>query len=411
MFIQFSGHNSRRLYFLITNGSFSISQLNCQNIKIGRIDIQFIRPNKTNDTDVDEFLEKSLQVSKDAIPQRDENDNIQTLAIGKRENAYYIRIYKIYKMDFALKFELEIKKRPAQHFGLLLLNSSYQEFEHYLSKTFVKHFWKSIFLETCFTDWLNYFLRAHYNKPQKHLVTSYLQDYFLSQAISEKLQFYRLLQFISFVRTYSGKKEIVNGQNYITVQFRLLDFMKTVNCQPNSYQRQQLLQFFNQLQSLPPFREKFTDRKFRQLLFFPVVNAIQETKRGPWIIQISVAEHLMKDAYPFHLPPSFFTYSNKMNLDVKLSIIQALAQEYSIQKIYYVQSFLNQFAKRCHSIQAKIKRDIIHEFQNLIKFKIIESRFLFQPKDNIQIIEKDFIQIEDLISSKYIIFYEVIPPI
>ena len=408
MFIQFSGANSRRLYFLITNGSFSISQLNCQNIKIGRIDIQFIRPNKTNDIDVNEFLEKSLQVSKDAIPQRDENDNIQTLAIGKRENAYYKRIYK---MDSALKFELEIKKRPAQYFGLLLLNGSYQEFEDYLSKSFFKQFWKSIFLETCFTDWLNYFLRAHFNKPKKHLVTSYLQEYFLSQATFENLQFYRLLQFISFVRTYSGKKEIVNGQIYITVQFRLLDFMKTINCQANTYQRQQFLQFFNQLQGLPPFREKFADRKFRQLLFFPVVNAIQETKRGPWIIQISVAEHLMTNAYPFHLPPSFFTYSNTMNLDVKLSIIQALAQEYSIQKIYYVQSFLNQFVKRRHSIQANIKRDVIHEFQNLIKFKIIESRFLFKGKDNQPIIEKDLIEIEDLISSKYIIFYEIITPI
>ena len=184
----------------------------------------------------------------------------------------------------------------------MLLNGSYQEFEDYISKSFLKHFWKSIFLETCFTDWLNSFLRAHSNKPKKHLVTSYLQKYFLSQATSENLQFYRLLQ------------------------------------------------FFNQLQSLPPFREKFADRKFRQLLFFPVVNAIQETKRGSWIIQISVAEHLMKDAYPFHLPPSFFTYSNTMNLYVKLSIIQALAQEYSIQKIYDVQSFLNKFAKRRHSI-------------------------------------------------------------
>ena len=187
--------------------------------------------------------------------------------------------------------------------------------------------------------------------------------------------------------------------------------MKTLNCQANSYQRQQFLQFFNQLQSLPPFRENFADRKFRQLLFFPFVNAIQETKRGPWIIQISVAEHLMRDRYPFHLPPSFFIYSNKMNLDVKLSIIQALAQEYSIQKIYYVQSFLNQFVKRRHSIQANIKRDIIHEFQNLIKFKIIESRFLFQGKDNQPIIQKDLIEIEDLISSKYIIFYEIITPI
>lgn len=126
-----------------------------------------------------------------------------------------------------------------------------------------------------------------------------------------------------------------------TVQFRLLDFMITVNSQANTYQRQQFLQFFNQLQSLPPFREEFADRNFRQLLFFPVVNAIQETKRGPWIIQIAVAEPLMKDSYTFHLPLSFFTYSNTINLDVKLSIIQALAQEYSIQKTYYVQSFLN----------------------------------------------------------------------
>lgn len=408
VFIQFSGHNSRRLYFLITNGYFSTSLLNCQNIKIGRIDIQFIRPNKTNDTDVNQFLEKSLQVCKDAIPQRDKNGNIQTLAISKREYAYYRRIYK---MDSALKFELEIKKRPAQYFGLLLLNASYQEFEDYLSKSFFKHFWKSIFLETCFTDWLNYFLRAHSNKSQKHFVTSYLQKYFLSQATSEKIQFYRLLQFISFVRTYSGKKEIVNGQIYITVQFRLLDFMKTVNCQANTYQRQQFLQFFNQLQGLPPFKEKFTERNFRQLLFFPVVNTIQETKRGPWIIQIAVAEHLMKDTYPFHLPSSFFTYSNVISLDVKLSIIQTLAQDYSIQKTYYVQSFLNQFAKRRHSIQAKIKRQIIHEFHNLLKYKIIQSRFLFQAKDNQQIIQKDFIEIQDIKSSKFIIFYEVITPI
>lgn len=60
--------------------------------------------------------------------------------------------------------------------------------------------------------------------------------------------------------------------------------MKTVNSQPNTYQRQQFLQFFNQLQSLPPFREKFTDRNFRQLLFFPIINAIQEIKHEPWII-------------------------------------------------------------------------------------------------------------------------------
>lgn len=90
-------------------------------------------------------------------------------------------------MDSGLKFELKVKKRPAQHLGLLLLNGLYQEFEDYISKSFFKRFWKSIFLETYFTDWLNYFLRAHSNKPKRHLVISYLQKYFLSQATSEKL--------------------------------------------------------------------------------------------------------------------------------------------------------------------------------------------------------------------------------
>lgn len=121
--------------------------------------------------------------------------------------------------------------------------------------------------------------------------------------------------------------------------------MKTVNCQANTYQEQQFLQFFNQLQNLSPFIEKFTDRKFWQLLFFTVINAIQETKCEPWINQIAVAEPLMKGDYLFHLHPSFFTYSKTMKLDVKLSIIQVLAQDYSIQKTYYVRSFLNQFTK------------------------------------------------------------------
>ena len=113
---------------------------------------------------MDKFLEKSLQVLKDWILQRDENDNIQTLAIGKCENAFYKRIYKI---NSALKFELEIKKRPSQHLGLVLLNGSYQEFEDYISKSFVKHFWKSIFLETCFTDLVEFFFTSSFSISHK----------------------------------------------------------------------------------------------------------------------------------------------------------------------------------------------------------------------------------------------------
>ena len=73
----------------------------------------------------------------------------------------------------------------------------------------------------------------------------------------------------------------MNDQLYITVQFQLVDFMKSVKNNLNSYQRKQFLQFFDDLMGLPPYSQQFSDKKFRKLLFFPVVNAIQETKNGP----------------------------------------------------------------------------------------------------------------------------------
>ena len=51
---------------------------------------------------------------------------------------------------------------------------------------------------------------------------------------------------------------------------------------------------------LPPYQEQFSDKEFRKLLLFPVVNVIQRTERGPWIIQVAVAKPLMQDFYPFH---------------------------------------------------------------------------------------------------------------
>ena len=92
---------------------------------------------------------------------------------------------------------------------------------------------------------------------------------------------------------------------------------------------------------LPPYSQQFSDQKFRKLLFFPVVNAIQETKNGPWYIQIAVAEPLMKNYYPFHFPQSFFVYTSTINLQVELLIIRSFGQESSSKKTYLIQSFLN----------------------------------------------------------------------
>jgi hypothetical protein len=186
--------------------------------------------------------------------------------------------------------------------------------------------------------------------------------------------------------------------------------MKTLQVNLNSYQRKQFLQFFDDLMGLPPYSVQFSDRKFRKLLFFPVVNAIQQTKNGPWHIKIAVAEPLMKDDYPFHFPPSFFFYTSTINLQVKLSIIPSFTEEPSSQKTYLIRSFLNQYKNRSHYIQAQVKKQILEQFNHLLKAKIIQTRFQVSVNEN-NFITKDNIQLQDIQAAKVIYFYEIIYPI
>jgi len=189
--------------------------------------------------------------------------------------------------------------------------------------------------------------------------------------------------------------------------------MKTLQININSYQRKQFLQFFDDLIGLPPYSQKFSDKKFRKLLFFPVVNAIQETKNGPWYIKIAVAEPLMKNYYPFHFPPSFFVYTSTINFQVKLSIIRSFCQESSSKKTYLIQSFLNQSKKRSNSIQAQVKQDILEQFNDLLKYKIIQPKFKFSmnSNDNNSFVTKEDIQLKDIQTANLIYFYEIIYPI
>jgi hypothetical protein len=414
LFIHFQACNSRRIYFLIKRGIFSISQLNCSSFSVNRIDIQYIRPNENPDTNLMDFFKESKQTFQTNFNGQpafiDKLD--KSIILGNRESSYFGRIYSI-ESNFALKLELEIKKRAAKKLGLFLQRSLFTEFESMVSKKYFNRLKKSLCLQTYFTHWLLDSLQLKVTKPKTHLVNSFeLKNNFLTQTNSEELQFYRLLQFISFVRSCPelGKKEILNDQPYITVQFQLVDFIKTLQVNLNNYQRKQFLQFFDDLMGLPPYSLQFSDQKFRKLLFFPVVNAIQQTKNGPWHIKIAVAEPLMKDDYPFHFLTSFFFYTSTINLQVKLSIIRSFTEEPSSQKTYLIRSLLNQYKNRSHSIQAQVKKQILEQFNHLLKAKIIQTRFQVLVNEN-NFITKDNIQLQDIQAAKIIYFYEIIYPI
>ena len=62
--IHFKAINSRRIYFFIKEGIFSISQLNYPSLSINRIDIQYIRPNENPDTNLMDFLKNLSKLFK-----------------------------------------------------------------------------------------------------------------------------------------------------------------------------------------------------------------------------------------------------------------------------------------------------------------------------------------------------------
>jgi hypothetical protein len=62
LFIHFQAGNSRRIYFFIKRGIFSIYQLNCPSLSVNRIDIQYVRPNENYDTNLMDFFKESKQI-------------------------------------------------------------------------------------------------------------------------------------------------------------------------------------------------------------------------------------------------------------------------------------------------------------------------------------------------------------
>lgn len=194
--IHFKASNSRKIYFFIKRGILSISQLNCPSLSVNRMDIQHIRPNENYDTNLMDFFKESKQTFQTNFKGQpafiDKLD--KSLILGDRDSSYFVRIYSI-ELNYALKFELEIKKRAAKKLGLFLQRSLFTEFKSMVSKKYFNHLKKSLSLQTCFTHWLSDSLRLKLPKPKTRLVGSYLKNYFLTQTNSEELQFYRLLHF------------------------------------------------------------------------------------------------------------------------------------------------------------------------------------------------------------------------
>jgi len=400
--IQFSGTNAYHFYSILKTQEFHWKIFNLNDLSLGRIDISFIRSQKIiKKLDLLNFFEKSAQKFKkhysSLYPQR-----INTsLGLGTRTGDYFLRIYK--SADDSLKFELEIKKYKSKQLTPFLISNSFVELENSIAESFFRYLKIALVFDTDYTDWLLVKLRDT-NKPNNCLVSNYLKKNSITRSISDKANFYRILQFLSVTRNWNFKQDILNGELYYTFNFPLVDFAKQIDLHPlDNYNRKKLLQFFNQLQKFTPIYQCFTDFEFRNSLIFPVIRIENRTSNHTKImIHITVSESFYKIRYPFYFTKTFNNFGNTYDLKLKTAIIESISHEVSSRKILYIEPL---FDRLNNKNKTAMKNNLIQQFQHLINEGFIHNEFHLLQKDN-QMIQVNKLTIELINSTKQLIFYE-----
>jgi hypothetical protein len=164
--------------------------------------------------------------------------------------------------------------------------------------------------------------------------------------MDDKLTFYRILQFLSFTRNCHFKEEILNKELYYNFSFPLVDFARQIGLHPlKTYQRKKLLEFFYQLQGLPPVYGWFSDLEFRSALIFPVIRIQNQTsKHTKLMVHITVSKSFYNLQYPFHFPKSFWIYENQYDFRLKFAIIESISNQISTRKVLKIEDLFNNYS-------------------------------------------------------------------
>lgn len=400
--IQFSGLNAQQLYSILKSTNFDWNVFNLKDLKLSRFDISYIRFDRlSNQSNLLDFYQRSANKFKTRYPNSEPEIIGKTLGLGTRTGDYFLRVY-IIKDNNGLKFELEIKKYKSKSLLKYLINNCFIEFEKTIVLSFVKYLKIALVFDTPYTNWLTFRLRKT-NKPTNYLVSNYLQTALITDSIEDKLTFYRLLQFLSFTRTCSFKQESLNGENYRSFSFPLVDFAKKINLYPlNSYQRNKLIQCIRSLQTSRPL-QWVADNQFISLLSCPLIRIENKSsKYTKIIIHISISDLLYQWKYPFCFPPSFYTFQNKNDLKLKFAIIKSISVQESTRKVLHLENILNRLNNQNRT---SMKKNLIEQFQFLIEGGFIENQFQLEQEGN-QFIFTDKLTVELINSTKQLIFYE-----
>jgi hypothetical protein len=176
-------------------------------------------------------------------------------------------------------------------------------------------------VDSSYIDWLFIDLRkiVSIQKGFNSLVSGYLSQDNLN-SLFQKAQFFKLIQFLSFLRTLEYSREFLNDQAFYLVELAVMDFISFLGVNSKStYQRSKALEFFTGLQEIKAFIQKFSNEEFRRSMMFSYLRLKKQNKK--WTFKMALDEELYFYQYTFFLS-YFFTYQNTYDLEIKFQLIE-----------------------------------------------------------------------------------------
>jgi hypothetical protein len=179
---------------------------------------------------------------------------------------------------------------------------------------------------------------------------------------------------MSFARGLPSYKKELCQQEYRVITFKLTNFMDYIQIKNNNqYQREQVKNFFYDIQQSNQFASQFSERVFQSSAVFPFIRVEQENDTyGALIIYVAIVKELYFYSYPFYFPRYFQTYNSVYDLQVKLQIIYSYSQN-NLKKKFDIKAFLDRFKKLKNQKQTNIKKLILKGFNELNKMESIQG--------------------------------------
>lgn len=318
---------------------FDLTKLN-----FARIDVNFCREYKITDQNqsIEDFMELSrrrvITKNKRRKASWEYEETALVFRVGQRGNPRYYRVYQIdTDHNFkGLKFEFEFK--PSKLLEELFMDNSIQQFEHELIKEYYSYSFRSLTLNSPYTDWLLYWYRNLYQKPN---LNGFITTYFKLQLTDNKELIFNLLRTLSYIQKHANKQQKFkindDQQTFYEVSFRLIDFIRYLKInQKNQRQRNRMVDIFKQFQDLHKFQLKTFQRtlndnliiddnsQFTSIVLIPYFNI--QKKGNIWNVTLLVAKQFYDYNFPFQFHHSFLYWKNTQYFEVTTQLALILAQ-------------------------------------------------------------------------------------